>query len=277
MNLIVLFGDRKKSNALREAIVNDVYHRGYEPEYSANTKVRIYPHCLKIISYPGPHPSLKVEEFTSGSSILPVEAKNCRIGEFLRSSNLAEARGTGVQTIFRTMKKNVNPLPIFNFDSTYFSVTLPAHPKFKAAMLLNDVKELEDSGDRVEASKLLSDAFEEDPEIINRNLLQKLILLLDSNFDNLRAKKYKDYIDSTTKKRYELHKDLDLWLSNRKHARNNISYGHDLIKNLVKTEADSDELFCVTDFIKDLLEERDELRKLVSYLKNTYTIKPGFK
>ena len=249
--------------ALREAIVNAVYHRGYEPEHSATTKVRIRPHCLEIISYPGPHPSLKLEEFTSGSIIPPVEAKNRRIGEFLRDLNLAEARGTGVQTIFSTMKKNENPLPIFKFDSTYFSVTLPAHPKFKAAMLLNDVKELEDSGDRVEASKILSDAFEEDPEIINRNLLQKLILLLDSNFDNPRVKKYKDYIDSTTKKRCELLKDLESWLSNRKHARNNISYGRDLIKNLVKAEADSDDLSLVTDFITDLLDERDELRKLV--------------
>jgi ATP-dependent DNA helicase RecG len=87
--------------ALREAIVNAVYHRGYEPENSSSTKVSIRPHCLEITSYPGPNPSLKQEEFTRGSVIPPVQARNRRIGEFLRQLNLAEARGTGVQTLFR--------------------------------------------------------------------------------------------------------------------------------------------------------------------------------
>ena len=162
-------------DALREAIVNAVYHRGYEPEHYSSTKVYIRPHCLEITSYPGPHPSLTKEVFTKGSSIPTVQARNRRIGDFLRQLNLAEARGTGVGTIFRTMDKNDNPTPEFDFDSTYFCVKLPAHPKFQAAMLMKDVEELEASGKKLEASQVLQKAFDEDPKIISQHLMQKLI------------------------------------------------------------------------------------------------------
>ena len=250
--------------ALREAIVNSVYHRGYEPEYSSSTKVYMRPHCLEIISYPGPHPSLKQEEFTKGSVIPPVQARNRRIGEFLRELNLAEARGTGVETIFRTMEKNNNPTPKFQFDLSYFRVTLPAHPKFQAAMLLKDVEEKEASGNRLEASEILQKAFDEDPNIISQHLMQKLINLLDSNCDHPNLKKYEKYIEAATKERCILLTKLRKWLTNKEHARGNITSGVSLVKKLVKVDADAEDLSGVTDFVFELYTERTvEQRKLI--------------
>ena len=250
--------------ALREAIVNAVYHRGYEPEFSSSTKVYMRPHCLEIISYPGPHPSLKQDEFTRGSVIPPVEARNRRIGEFLRELNLAEARGTGVNTIFRTMEKNDNPTPKFQFDSTYFRVTLPAHPKFKAAMLLKDVEEKEASGNRLEASEILEKAFNEDPKIISQHLMQKLIVLLDGNCDHPNLKKYEACIDAATKERCILLKELKSWLADKKNARENITTGVLLVEKLVKVDADADDLLGLTDFVYELYNERTvDDRKLI--------------
>jgi len=42
---------------------------------------------------------------------------------------LAEARGTGVPKIYRTMRENGSPEPRFDFDAprSFFRVTLPAH------------------------------------------------------------------------------------------------------------------------------------------------------
>ena len=250
--------------ALREAIVNAVYHRGYEAEYSSSTKVYIRPHCLEIISYPGPHPSLKQEKFTKGSVIPPVQARNRRIGEFLRQLNLAEARGTGVDTIFRTMEKNDNPTPKFDFDSTYFRVTLPAHPKFQAVMLVKDVEELEASGNQLEASEVLEKAFDEDPEIISQHLLQKLITLLDNDCNHPSVKKYEARIEAVTKERCILLEELQIWLGNKERARKSITSGVSLIKKLIKADADADELSGVTGFVYDLYTERTiEMRKLI--------------
>ena len=256
--------------ALREAIVNAVYHRGYEPENSSSTKVSIRPHCLEITSYPGPNPSLKQEEFTRGSVIPPVQARNRRIGEFLRQLNLAEARGTGVQTIFRTMEKNDNPTPRFQFSNAYFRVTLPAHPKFKAAMLLKDVEEKEGSGNQLEASEILQKAFDEDPTIIRQHLIQKLITLLDSNCEHPNVKKYETYIDAATKERCVLLLELQRWLRNKRHARENISLGVSLVKKVIKADADADDLSGVTAFVHDLYKERtvDGMKKLILYIES---------
>ena len=251
-------------DALREAIVNAVYHRGYEPEHYSSTKVYIRPHCLEITSYPGPHPSLKKEVFTKGSSIPTVQARNRRIGDFLRQLNLAEARGTGVGTIFRTMDKNDNPTPEFDFDSTYFRVKLPAHPKFQSAMLMKDVEELEASGKKLEASQVLQKAFDEDPKIISQHLMQKLITLLDSNCNDPSVKKYEAHIEAPTKERCLLLKELQRWLKREQDARENITFGVSLVQKLVKADADADDLSGVTDFVCKLYTERtDEYRRLI--------------
>ena len=116
--------------ALLEAVVNAFYHRGYEPEHCDPVKVHIHATHIDIISYPGPHQSLEPSHFLEGKDLPPVRTRNRRICEFLVSKKLAEDKGTGVRTIFRSMKQNGNSMPVFQFDRTYFRVRLPRRPNF---------------------------------------------------------------------------------------------------------------------------------------------------
>lgn len=114
--------------AVREALINAVYHRGYDgpPE---PVKVYLYPDRLCITSYPGPLPGIRAEHFAEGAELPAVPARNRRIGDFLKELRLCETRGTGIPKIRRELRKNGSPPPEFRFDEgrTYFEVTLPLH------------------------------------------------------------------------------------------------------------------------------------------------------
>lgn len=116
--------------ALREALVNAVYHRSYEnsPE---PTKVYQYPDRIEIISYPGPVAGIEQRHFDNNERLPAVPARNRRIGEFLKELRLAEGRGTGIPKVMRAMQENGSPQPKFDFDETrsYFRITLPTHAK----------------------------------------------------------------------------------------------------------------------------------------------------
>jgi ATP-dependent DNA helicase RecG len=121
--------------ALEEALVNAVYHRGYDgpPE---PTKVYLYPDRIEIINYPGPVAGVRREQLLPGHPGPVAPARNRRIGEFLKELRLAEARGTGIPKIQRKMKENGSPEPTFDFDDdrTYYRTTLPIHPKHHDAI-----------------------------------------------------------------------------------------------------------------------------------------------
>lgn len=118
--------------ALREAVVNAVYHRGYaEPRHPI--KVYLYPDRISVTSYPGPHPAVRREHFGPGGTVPPgIPARNRRVGEFLKDLRLAEARGTGIPKISRVLHENGSPPPEFDFfsgeEEGYFTITLPIHP-----------------------------------------------------------------------------------------------------------------------------------------------------
>lgn len=124
--------------AVEEALVNAVYHRSYE-EPPEPIKVYLYPDRMAITSYPGPIAGIRLEHFKTGR-VPMVPARNRRIGEFLKDLHLAEARGTGVEKIRRQMRENGSPEPVFDFDEatrTYFSVTLPIHPRVREMRALH--------------------------------------------------------------------------------------------------------------------------------------------
>ncbi|MDR1024755.1 MAG: putative DNA binding domain-containing protein [Treponema sp.] len=115
--------------ALREALVNAVYHRGYEA--GEPVKVYIYPDRMEIISYPGPLPGIQEEHLRLEKPMPPLPARNRRIGEFLKELKLAEGRSTGLPKLYRAMADNGSAPPLFDFDEdrSYFRLTLPAHPR----------------------------------------------------------------------------------------------------------------------------------------------------
>ena len=148
--------------ALREALVNAIYHRSYE-EAVEPTKVYLYPNRIEIISYPGPVMGIQKENLLGDRPLPPFPARNRRIGEFLKELGLAEGRGTGVPKIRESLTQNGSPDPTFDFDEqrTYFRATLPAHPEYVALRILRDYAYRQATGDAMGARRLLERAWAE--------------------------------------------------------------------------------------------------------------------
>ena len=147
--------------ALREALVNAVYHRGYRPDVVEPTKVHLYPDRLEIISYPGPVAGIEPSHLEPDASLPPPPARNRRVGEFLSQLGLAEALWTGLPRIYRSMAENGSPAPRFDFDPgrTWFRATLPAHPEYAAISALQDAAYLRTVGGLDDAFKRVRDAW----------------------------------------------------------------------------------------------------------------------
>ena len=145
--------------ALREAVVNAVYHRSYRPETMEPTKICLYPDRVEVISYPGPVPGLEHHHLAPDASIPPVGARNPRVGEFLKSLGLAEGWRTGVPAMYRAMAENGSPRPRFDFDRGWFRATLPAHPEYAAVSALQDAAYLRTVGSEEDAFRRIREAW----------------------------------------------------------------------------------------------------------------------
>ncbi|SHI45616.1 ATP-binding protein [Clostridium intestinale] len=115
--------------AIKEALVNSVYHRDYlgnEP-----IEVRIYKDEIIIINYPGADKSIRLEDINAGR-VFARRYRNRKIGEFLKSMKLAQGKATGLSKIIDVMKKNYSPRPVFEMDDerSYFLVRLAINSYF---------------------------------------------------------------------------------------------------------------------------------------------------
>ena len=151
--------------ALRETLVNAVYHRGYDVDQPEPTKVYLFPGRVEIASYPGPVPGIEPGHLLPGAEIRPVPARNRRIGEFLKELGLAEGRLSGLRKVFQAMEANGSPAPRFAFDEqrTYFQATLPAHPEYAALSALRDAAHLRTLGEHREALRRVESAWVSNP------------------------------------------------------------------------------------------------------------------
>ena len=151
--------------ALREVLVNAIYHRGYRPEVMEPTKVLLYPDRMEVVSYPGPVAGIEPHHLAPGASIPPTRPRNPRVGEFLKQLGLAEEWLTGLPRIYRSMEENGSPLPRFDFDPerTWFRVTLPAHPEYLAISTLQDAAYLRTVGDLDDAFRRVRDSWRANP------------------------------------------------------------------------------------------------------------------
>lgn len=152
--------------AVREALVNAVYHRSYEHSVEP-VKVYLYPDRMEFISYPGPVQGIQLAHLRQEAPMPPVPARNRRVGEFLKELRLAESRGTGLPKIFRAMRDNGSPEPQFDFDEdrTYFRLTLPAHPEYIAIAAMRDAAQLRALGDEAGAFRRIEAAWKAAPGV----------------------------------------------------------------------------------------------------------------
>ncbi len=164
--------------ALRETLVNAVYHRGYDVDQPEPTKVYLYPSRVEVISYPGPVPGIEHRHLVANAEVRAAPARNRRIGEFLKELGLAEGRLSGLPKVFRAMEENGSPAPRFDFDEqrTFFQATLPAHPEYGALSALRDVAHLRALGENEEAVRRLESAWASNPDsaILAREMIRSL-------------------------------------------------------------------------------------------------------
>ncbi len=148
--------------ALRETLVNAVYHRGYDADQPEPTKIHLHPGRIEIVSYPGPVPGIEPRHLEPDARVPAVPARNRRIGEFLKELKLAEGRLSGLPKVFRAMEANGSPTPRFEFDEqrTFFQVTLPAHPEYAALSALRDAAHLRGLGESAEAFRRIESAWD---------------------------------------------------------------------------------------------------------------------
>lgn len=111
--------------AIREALSNAVYHKGYDSREPI--EVRVLPDRIEILSYPGADRSISIDglrEFRAVSR----RYRNRRVGEFLKELHLTEGRNTGFNKILQSLRQNGSPEPRFETDEGrhYFLVTLYA-------------------------------------------------------------------------------------------------------------------------------------------------------
>lgn len=146
--------------ALREALVNAMYHRSYRPSVMEPTKVCLYADRIEVISYPGPVPGIEPHHFAGPDMAPPpIAARNPRVGEFLKSLGLAEGWRTGVSKMYRAMAENGSPEPRFDFDRGWFRATLPAHPEYAAVSALQDAAYLDTVGSEQDAFRRIEEAW----------------------------------------------------------------------------------------------------------------------
>lgn len=148
--------------ALRETLVNALYHRSYRADAVEPAKVYIFPDRVEITSYPGPMPGIELRHLQPGAATPSVPARNRRIGEFLKERQLAEGRLTGLPRVFDAMRRNGSPPPRYDFDEqrTYFRATLPAHPEYVAISAMRDAAHLRALGEAAEALRRLELAWD---------------------------------------------------------------------------------------------------------------------
>ena len=115
--------------AVKEALINSVYHRDYKE--SAPIEVRILPIGIEIINFPGPMPPLDNQKLKLREVALR-RYRNPSLGHFLKQMRLVQGNATGLDRICFLMENNGNPPPTFQTDKkrTFFKVFLPIHSRF---------------------------------------------------------------------------------------------------------------------------------------------------
>ena len=146
--------------ALRETLVNAVYHRGYDIDQPEPIKAHLFPGRVEVISYPGPVRGIDRQHLLGDAEVVPTPPRNRRIGEFLKDLGFAEGKLTGLPKVFRAMEDNGSPPPRFDLDEerTWFRSTLPIHPEFAAWSTALDTACVRNLESQEEALRYVEDA-----------------------------------------------------------------------------------------------------------------------
>ena len=112
--------------ALQEAVINAIVHRDYEiPD---PIRITIFDDRIEIKSPGTLHWGIDKAKFLNGKS--SPRWRNQSFAYLFNKLQLAQSEGQGIPTIFRTMKEEGCPAPIFEIETESVTCILPAHLRF---------------------------------------------------------------------------------------------------------------------------------------------------
>ncbi len=129
--------------AIRELLVNAVYHKSYE--INEPVVVTVLPDRMEFLNYPGPSTAISDEDLRNNRLTVGVY-RNRRTGEYLKELDLAEARFTGIPQVVESLASNGSPPLRIETDPgrQYFRAVIEIHPWFLPIPDGDDGSTLED-------------------------------------------------------------------------------------------------------------------------------------
>ncbi|MEA5402421.1 ATP-binding protein [Arcicella sp. DC2W] len=150
--------------ALQEAVVNAIVHRDYEiPE---PIRITVFTDRIEIKSAGSLHWGVDKEKFLKGKA--SPKWRNQSFAYLFNKLQLAQSEGQGIPTIFRTMKEEGCPEPIFEIEPENVTCILPAHPRHQ---IIREQQEIQD--------KIILEKYQEAKE--------QVLTLLDKDLYNFRT------------------------------------------------------------------------------------------
>ena len=115
--------------ALEEILSNAVYHKSWDDRNPI--EVRINEDSIQVYSMAGPMPPITNKDLHK-EHLVCRNYRNRRIGDFLKELDMTEGRSTGFPKIYKALRRNGSPEPLFETDdkNQYFLATVKIHPIF---------------------------------------------------------------------------------------------------------------------------------------------------
>lgn len=123
--------------ALQEALINAVVHRDYEVPHPI--RITIFADRIEIVSPGSLHWGVDKIKFLNGTA--SPKWRNQSFAYLFNKLQLAQSEGQGIPTIFRTMKEEGCPVPIFEIETESVTCILPAHPRHQ---IIREQQEIQD-------------------------------------------------------------------------------------------------------------------------------------
>jgi predicted HTH transcriptional regulator len=111
--------------ALQEAVVNAIVHRDYE--LNDPIRITVFSDRIEVKSPGALHWGVDKAQFLQGKA--SAKWRNQSFADVFNRIQLAQSEGQGIPTIFRAMKEEGCPAPIFEFETESITCILPAHPR----------------------------------------------------------------------------------------------------------------------------------------------------
>jgi predicted HTH transcriptional regulator len=172
--------------ALQEAVINAIVHRDYEiPD---PIRITVFADRIEIKSPGTLHWGVDKEKFLKGKA--SPKWRNQGFAYLFNKLQLAQSEGQGIPTIFRTMKEEGCPEPIFEIETESLTCILPAHPRHR---IIRELQEIQD--------KIILQKYDEAKE--------QVLNLLETDLYNFRTLDLYCEIIGKQKKPQELFKFID--------------------------------------------------------------------